>query len=167
MCGTPEHDRQHHVHHKLPFRQFSGYRQANQLSNLITLCPACHRRAEAAVQMRSGLSGLGTVLGHLAPLFLMCDSHDLGIHADPQSSLVKGQPAIIIYEMIPAGIGFSEQLFALHQELVSHAQQLIRECPCAEGCPSCVGPAGESGRGGKVETLALLERLVVVSQVNI
>ena len=117
--------------------------------------------------MRSGLSGLGTVLGHLAPLFLMCDFHDLGIHSDPQSSLVKGQPAIIIYEMIPAGIGFSEQLFELHQELVVHAQQLVGDCPCTEGCPSCVGPAGESGRGGKAETLALLERLVAVPQIII
>ncbi|GAG46576.1 unnamed protein product, partial [marine sediment metagenome] len=32
-------------------------------------------------------------------------------------------------------------------------------CECAEGCPSCVGPAGEGGLGGKRETLAILEAL--------
>jgi DEAD/DEAH box helicase domain-containing protein len=159
ICGTPEQGRSHDVHHKTPFRQFASYQQANQLTNLITLCRSCHRRAEAAVQMRSGLTGLATILGHLAPLFLMCDPRDLGVHADPQSPLAEGQPAVVIYDPVPAGIGFSEQLFQLHPELVSHAFELVTTCPCPEGCPSCVGPAGEGGQGGKRETQAILELL--------
>ena len=63
---------------------------ANDLANLVTLCPACHRRVEVAVRVRSGLAGLGYVLGHLAPLFLMCDSRDVGVHSDPQSPLARG-----------------------------------------------------------------------------
>lgn len=35
-----------HVHHKMPFRFFSDYRQANRLNNLLTLCPADHRRMD-------------------------------------------------------------------------------------------------------------------------
>ncbi len=159
MCGTPEMGRRHDVHHATPFRTFGSYRQANQLSNLITLCRACHRRAETTVRMRSGLSGLATALGHLAPLFLMCDTHDVGLHADPESPLADGRPAIVIYDMVPAGIGFSERLFELHQKLITHAHQLVAACPCPEGCPSCIGPAGENGVGGKRETLALLEVL--------
>jgi DEAD/DEAH box helicase domain-containing protein len=73
------------------------------LANLMTLCHACHRQAETAVRMRSGLTGLATVLGHLAPLFLMCDAHDVGLHPDPQSPLAEGQPAVIIYDMAPGG----------------------------------------------------------------
>jgi DEAD/DEAH box helicase domain-containing protein len=159
ICGTPEQGRSHDVHHKTPFRQFASYQQANQLANLVTLCRPCHRRAEAAVQMRSGLTGLATVLGHLAPLFLMCDPHDLGVHADPQSPLAEGQPAVVIYDPVPAGIGFSEQLFQLHPQLISHALELVTTCPCPEGCPSCVGPAGEGGQGGKRETQAIIELL--------
>jgi DEAD/DEAH box helicase domain-containing protein len=160
MCGAPEAGRQHDVHHKQPFRTFASYRQANQLGNLITLCPACHRQAETAVRMRSGLTGLASVLGQLAPLFLMCDAHDVGLHPDPQSPLAEGQPAVIIYDMAPGGIGFSQRLFEIHDELLGHAHQLVAACPCAEGCPSCVGPAGEDGRGGKREALALLEMMV-------
>lgn len=36
------------VHHITPFHLFSDYRQANELSNLVTLCPACHSAAEFA-----------------------------------------------------------------------------------------------------------------------
>lgn len=39
-----------HVHHKIPFRLFDSYLEANDLSNLITLCPTCHREAEAEFQ---------------------------------------------------------------------------------------------------------------------
>ncbi len=159
-CGEPEDGQSFHVHHIVPFRTFSSPRQANQLSNLVTLCPACHRRAEANVRMRSGLAGLAFAMGHLAPLFLMCDARDVAVFADPQSSLAGGMPAVVLYDLIPAGIGFSNRLFELHQELMAHAYELVTACPCADGCPSCVGPAGENGVGGKRETTALLEVLV-------
>jgi DEAD/DEAH box helicase domain-containing protein len=158
-CGVPESDRAHDVHHKTPFRAFSSYRQANELSNLVTLCPRCHHRVELAVRMRSGLAGLSFALGHLGPLFLMCDARDVGVHSDPQSPLADGRPTVVIYDQVPAGIGFSERLFELHDELMGHAYELVVACECTDGCPSCVGPAGEGGIGGKRETLAILEAL--------
>jgi DEAD/DEAH box helicase domain-containing protein len=159
VCGVPEQDRNHDVHHKIPFRTFASYKQANQLSNLVTLCRPCHSRAELAVRMRSGLAGLATLLGQLAPLFLMCDVNDVSVHADPKSSLADGQPAVVIYDLVPGGIGFSEHLFELHDELLARAYELVTACGCAGGCPSCVGPAGEDGAGGKGETQAILEML--------
>jgi len=159
VCGLQEQGRSHDVHHKIPFRSFPSYEQANQLENLITLCPTCHRRAETAVRVRSGLSGLAYVLRHLAPFFLMCDVGDLGVHSDPQSPLAAGAPTVVIYDQVPAGIGFSQRLFELHTELVSRAGELVAACPCQDGCPSCVGPGGEAGQGSKRETLAILETL--------
>ncbi|MEW5957509.1 MAG: Zn-binding domain-containing protein, partial [Chloroflexota bacterium] len=159
ICGAPERGRAHDVHHKAPFRTFASYRQANQLSNLITLCRPCHRRAETAVRMRSGLAGLAFALGHLAPLFLMCDANDVAVHADPQPAWAGGQPAVVIYDLAPGGIGFSERLFELHEELMGRAYELVSACGCAAGCPSCVGPAGEDGAGGKQQALAILEAL--------
>ncbi len=151
--------RQLDVHHKIPFRQFTSAAEANRLDNLVTLCTACHRKAEANVRMRSGLAGLANVLGHLAPLFLMCDSGDLGVHFDPQAAFADGQPAVVLYDNLPAGIGFSQRLFELHDELRARALALVAECPCEDGCPSCVGPAGENGVGGKAEVLAILKEL--------
>ena len=159
-CGIPESGRSHDVHHKIPFRQFESAEQANRLENLVTLCPSCHRRVETAVRIRSGLSGLAFLLGNLAPLFLMCDATDIQTHADPQSPLGNGQPTVVIYERIPAGIGFSQRLFEVHGELMAAALELVENCACADGCPSCVGPGGEAGAGGKVETRAILSRFI-------
>jgi DEAD/DEAH box helicase domain-containing protein len=81
------------------------------------------------------------------------------VHADPASPLAGGGPAIVLYDQIPAGIGLSQRLFELHADLVARARELVSRCECFEGCPSCVGPAGENGMGGKTEALALLSEL--------
>jgi len=160
ICGVQEGDRAHHVHHRVPFRAFSSPDEANHLSNLVTLCSTCHSQAEAAVRVHSGLSGLAYALGNLAPIFLMCDDRDLGVHADPKSPLAQGAPAVLLYDRIPAGIGFSQRLFELHDEIIASAYELVRDCECLDGCPSCVGPGGENGWGGKTESLALIKILI-------
>ena len=159
-CGAREENRAHDVHHKIPFRAFASRADANRLENLTTLCHTCHRRAELAARIRSGLAGVAHALAHLAPLFLMCDARDIGVHSDPQSPLADGAPTIVIYDQIPAGIGFSERLFELHDELLVRAFDLVSQCACEDGCPSCVGPGGEQGSGGKREVRALLEQLI-------
>lgn len=158
-CGRPENTQPHHVHHKIPFRQFTSYILANQLDNLVTLCPTCHRQAEMMVRMRSGLSGLAYALGHLAPLFIMCDTNDLGSHFEPQSDLAEGQPVVILYDKVPAGIGLSENIYQIHQNLMKSTLELVDACSCQDGCPSCIGVSGENTVGGKQETLALLHLL--------
>ena len=159
VCGAVETNRQHDVHHKVPFRAFTSFVEANRLDNLTTLCPSCHHKVEQNVRMRSGLSGLAYVLGNLAPLFLMCDAGDLGTHVEPVENQNFGQPTIVLYDAIPAGIGFSQKLFELHDELMARALELVSQCLCADGCPSCVGPGGENGYGGKQEALEILKEL--------
>ncbi len=160
VCELVEHGgKPHHVHHKIPFRNFTSVLAANQLDNLITLCPSCHKKAETAVRMRSGLSGLSYVLQHMSPLFVMCDVGDLGVQFDPQSSLAEGGPAVVLYDRLPAGIGLCETLFQIHAELMQRCYELVTGCTCQDGCPGCVGPTGENGASGKVETIAILAML--------
>jgi DEAD/DEAH box helicase domain-containing protein len=174
VCGVPENPsseigredpaptfkkRQHDVHHKVPFKAFVSREEANRLENLTTLCPTCHHKVEANVRMRSGLAGLAYVLGNLAPLFLMCDAGDLGTHIEPVENKSFGQPSVVLYDQVPAGIGFSEKLFEMHDELIARAHELVSECACTDGCPSCVGPGGENGYGGKQEALEILKEL--------
>jgi DEAD/DEAH box helicase domain-containing protein len=159
VCGAVEAGRQHDVHHRVPFRAFTSLAEANRLENLTTLCPSCHHKVEQNVRMRSGLSGLAYVLGNLAPLFLMCDAGDLGSHVEPVENKNFGQPTVVLYDLVPAGIGFSEKLFEMHDELIARALELVSECACTDGCPSCVGPGGENGYGGKQEALEILKEL--------
>jgi DEAD/DEAH box helicase domain-containing protein len=148
-----------HVHHKTPFRSFESYLQANRLDNLITLCSSCHRRAETAVRIRSGLAGVNYVFHHMAPLLLMCDMGDIGVFAEPQSALSGNQPCIAIYDQVPDGIGLSEGLYDMVDELIDNSINLIQHCECTDGCPSCIGAPGENAIGSKKETLALLTLL--------
>jgi len=171
VCGREETvGKQHAVHHKVPFRLFLHNRgatspeavreKANDPGNLTTLCAECHQKVEANIRMRSGLAGLAYALGNLAPLSLMCDPGDLGTHIEPVKSGTFPEPTVVLYDLVPAGIGFSQKLFEMHADLLARALELVSECACEDGCPSCVGPGGENGMGGKMETLAILRAVV-------
>lgn len=159
LCGQSFPDSSLHVHHKIPLRAFSSLESANQPDNLISLCPRCHQRAETVVKVNSGVRGLGYLLHNLAPLLLMCDPGDLGLHADFKSQLSSSRPFVLIYENIPAGLGFSQFLFENIQDILTMASDVVGSCPCESGCPACVGPGGELGSGGKQETIAILDIL--------
>jgi DEAD/DEAH box helicase domain-containing protein len=133
---------------------------ANAASNLVTLCHSCHQQAELSARVRSGLAGAGYALRNLAPLLVMCDHEDLSTLTEAKSVLNDGNPAILIYDKIPGGIGLSQRLFEQHQTLIQGALEMVSECPCQDGCPACVGPMGEEGFGGKAHALALLRSLL-------
>ncbi|MFQ5921980.1 MAG: DEAD/DEAH box helicase [Anaerolineales bacterium] len=167
QCGAPEREvRSHDVHHIRPFRDY-GYvpgesrndREANQLENLITLCPACHSRAEVARGARSALGGLAYTLRNIAPLFLMCDPRDIGELTETRSKETKG-PTITLFDRAPEGLGLAERLYDLHDQLLDGALELVRQCRCRDGCPACVGPVGPGGREVKALTAQLLEALL-------
>jgi len=73
------------------------------------------------------------------------------------------EPNIYLYDQYPGGIGFSEPLFRLSEQLIEKTQQLIAACPCEAGCPSCVGPIGEVGEKGKEVALEILRKLLAAS----
>ncbi|MCB0072092.1 MAG: DEAD/DEAH box helicase [Caldilineaceae bacterium] len=184
QCGAPEPPgRQHDVHHLVPFRTFGyvagvneNYRLANRPENLMLLCRACHHRLESGVRVRSGLDGLAYALANLAPLHLMCDVSDLGLTVMRGDPMRAGQseaspehagasdaqlPTVYIYERIAAGMGFSARLFELHTQLLDAAQTLVARCPCAHGCPACVGPVLDNDLA-RLETKQLTASLLQV-----
>ena len=122
-------------------------------------------------ERRDGVAGLGIALRSVAQLLLMCERHDIGlaIHGDEVRGAgddradglnVTEQPQIFIYDNYPGGIGFSEPLFNLHDQLLTRTRELVARCPCDTGCPACVGPVGLTGPKAKLVALALLEQLV-------
>ena len=127
------------------------------LDNLVTLCPECHKKAEQNVRMRSGLAGLCDSTGATGASLPDVRRGRLGRLLRPPGCVRDGLPAVVLFDQVPAGIGFSQKLFELHDELIKRALELVTECPCEDGCPSCVGPAGENGVGGKQETVAILK----------
>lgn len=167
ICGAPEPPgRQHHVHHRIPFRKF-GYRpgendaylRANALENLITVCPSCHAQIETAEPVNRALGGVCYALANLAPLWVMCDPSDLAATYDIAAPHT-GLPTITLYEQTPGGVGLVDELMAHHQELLAAVEAHVRACPCAHGCPSCVGPVLDGDeRNLKQDVLRVLAAL--------
>ena len=67
------------------------------------------------------------------------------------------EPRIFVYDNYPGGIGFSEPLFRVHDELLTRTRDLIASCECEHGCPTCVGPIGNTGPMAKTVALRILE----------
>jgi DEAD/DEAH box helicase domain-containing protein len=122
---------------------------------------------------RDGVIGLAFAMRHVAQLLLMCDRGDIGVSIDGGSlervtrtggrggvpDALQAEPDIFIYDNYPGGIGFSRPLFDLHDTLLGRTRELIVGCPCESGCPSCVGPEGNTGPHAKRVAMEILERM--------
>jgi DEAD/DEAH box helicase domain-containing protein len=101
------------------------------------------------------LIGLARVARTTAALLLMCDARDLGVLAQVQAPFT-GRPTLYLYDAVPGGVGLSERLFSLTDDLIRACRDAVEGCPCADGCPACVGPAIEVGHRGKQVVTELL-----------
>ena len=122
---------------------------------------------------RDGVVGLSFAMRQVAQLLLMCDRQDVGISIGGTEPTIEidgstqggipatlaDEPRIFIYDNYPGGIGFSEPLFLMHDELLARTQELIGGCECEHGCPTCVGPVGNTGPLAKVVALRILDRI--------
>lgn len=160
VCGQPGTVKSLQVHHIVPFRRFSDIREANDLKNLTTLCPACHHKVETTLRIRSGLAGFGQAFHQIAALFVECDANDIASHPNQADPNFDSSPVLYLYETIQGGIGLSQSIFQNFETILSAVEELIHNCGCEDGCPGCVGPAGELGIGGKSEALAIVRGLL-------
>ncbi len=71
------------------------------------------------------------------PLLAMCDRWDIG-GLSTNVHFQTGRPTIFIYDGHPGGVGIARRGYDEFERLVADAARLVGECPCAEGCPSCV-----------------------------
>jgi len=119
---------------------------------------------------RDGVVGLSFAMRQVAQLLLMCDRQDIGISIGSGNEgdspdltrtgepvTLSDEPRIFIYDNYPGGIGFSEPLFAIDDELRRRTRDLIAGCECQNGCPTCVGPIGNTGPMAKTVALRILD----------
>ncbi|MGE5551720.1 MAG: DEAD/DEAH box helicase [Bacteroidota bacterium] len=135
--------------------------------------PAALRRVrECGRDPLEGLFGLANVLTEVLPLLVMADPADVGSTVDMANF---GQAALFVYDKYPGGLGLAHKAYDLVEEVFGAALDLLGNCPCVDGCPSCVGapvpPQAQldpetSGRGripDKEAALCLLHDLLQLS----
>ncbi len=104
-----------------------------------------------------------TAIGIL-PLFTICDRWDVGgvsIAESPDSGL----PTVYIYDGYPGGAGIAELAYDAAQRHLESTVELLENCGCLAGCPSCV-QSPKCGNGNepldKAAALALLVNTLTV-----
>jgi DEAD/DEAH box helicase domain-containing protein len=111
-----------------------------------------------------GMLGIANALVGVLPLRILCDGGDIGALVD---STQLGAPALFIYDKFPGGLGFSQRAFDELEVLLKSARDLVAECACEDGCPSCVGSASKTytyydADGGARERIPDKEAALVV-----
>jgi DEAD/DEAH box helicase domain-containing protein len=98
---------------------------------------AIARIAEKGRDFAGGLHAAEHAAIGILPLFALCDRNDIGgvstpLHPD------TGRAQVFIYDAYPGGIGIAEKGYDMITELWEATLKVITECPCDDGCPSCV-----------------------------
>jgi len=119
-------------------------------------------RTEAArFHFMGGIHALEHAIIGLMPLFVLCDRNDLGGISHPWHDQAGGS-AVFVYDSHAGGMGLTAKGYEAIARLLEHTRQAVTDCPCEQGCPSCVhSPKCGSGNRpiDKAACLYLLELL--------
>jgi len=83
-----------------------------------------------------GLVGISNLMLEVIPLFVMGDIQDLGAVVETSN---LGRPTVFLYDKFVGGVGYSEKAYEMIEDILQACLEIVKECPCRMGCPSCVG----------------------------
>jgi DEAD/DEAH box helicase domain-containing protein len=106
-----------------------------------------------------GLRALANVLNNVVPLFVMSDPRDIRVVHMIRSPFHE-LATIYIYDNYPGGVGFSQKIYMMPDELLRVSLELLEKCPCIAGCPSCSGPPLETGTKGKSTAIQIVKEFL-------
>jgi DEAD/DEAH box helicase domain-containing protein len=104
----------------------------------------CNNRA---MDLMGALHAIEHAAISIFPLLVMADHNDIGGMSTlyhPQA----GRAVIFIYDGVPGGAGLTRSAFNDIQRLLSCTLNVIQECDCESGCPSCV-QSSQCGSGNR------------------
>lgn len=93
---------------------------------------------ERGLLVGEALIGIANVLVEVAPFFVMCDVQDVGTVVDASC---LGRDALFLYDRYPGGMGYARRCLERMGEILATIRDVIADCRCEDGCPSCVGAA--------------------------
>jgi DEAD/DEAH box helicase domain-containing protein len=74
----------------------------------------------------------------LVPLLASCDRWDVGGISHPYHLDTGGLATIFLYDGYPGGVGIARACYSRLKELLTDTAELLLNCPCESGCPSCI-----------------------------
>ena len=111
--------------------------------------------------LKNAMIGLAHLIRHIAPMHLMCAPQDINVVYHVRDPFT-GKPTIYLYDSVPGGIGLSDRIYEMDRALLERAREMLLACPCADGCPSCVGAT--AGNGAKRTLMKILNEMLDASK---
>ena len=89
----------------------------------------------------------------------MCDSRDIRVKEEVVAT-VDDLPRIYLFDNYPGGVGLAEKAFELAPRILAVSADVIANCACRAGCPSCAGTPVEIGLDGKKTALKIIKAML-------
>jgi len=114
--------------------------------------------------LRDGLEGVAHLFKNIGALGVMCDPKDIGhsisCNIEEDSSVKIGIGMLFIYEQYEGGVGIVNQMFGSFEKIILACIEVVKECGCKYGCPSCVGPPENREDSRKISSISILSNLI-------
>lgn len=116
----------------------------------------------------AALYGLSYLLRHTAPSLCMADIEDIEtdvyLHEDAvaavsdrgverSESAASWKSALYLYDAHEGGVGYAEKIYEKIADALNLCREIIDECECESGCPSCVPPLPPGVTSPEIEQL--------------
>lgn len=140
--------------------------------------------AKNKLYVNAAYYGMSYIMRHAATVFCMTDIKDI----NTDISLFEAEPgqwrsALYLYDTIEGGVGYAERIFERIEECLRFCSEIVENCECDTGCPSCVPPLPPGVDSRELEDLliesdaavqctrslmtALLEKRIVLPEVTV
>ncbi len=131
----------------------------------------------SAEEIIEGIWGVARLMRHIGAVTLMCDVKDIHVTVEDNASgeqLKPGkagaaqgitgftgefEPVIYIYDGYPGGVGLAESLYEKRSGIFESVLEVLEQCSCKSGCPSCVGPGAKIDSNHRKVAAYMLKKL--------
>ena len=100
--------------------------------------PLVEEMKQKKLLIGQALIGIANVMAEVVPFTVMCDTQDIGTVVDAKN---LGRDALFLHDRYPGGMGYARRCLDSFEEIMVTVAEVIRNCACDDGCPSCVGSA--------------------------
>jgi ATP-dependent helicase YprA (DUF1998 family) len=94
--------------------------------------------ARRGLSVDAGLHAVAHAVLSLLPLCLSCETADVGWECDELSKCSLWPKRLLFFDRAEGGLGICERAHESLLRLLGEALQLMRDCPCSNGCYCCV-----------------------------
>lgn len=93
--------------------------------------------------LNNHFEGMAYALKNAAMMVTMTERDDIDVVLSNNALIPDEREdqivSLFLYDKYEGGLGYAEKIYDLVPEIIKHAIHMVKNCPCEDGCPACVG----------------------------